>query len=135
VVQFAVPSTDDQLNVRERLFPRFDSAGGECHGYFDGKAAQERRGFALRDALEKSQAHNGTYLVRALEKIPERCDRIIVVTDEQTHDHAPGPRGLGYFINVAGFKDGVGYGRWTHIDGWSEAVDDYIRSFEQVRAE
>jgi hypothetical protein len=24
----------------------------------------------------------------------------------------------------------VGYGAWTHIDGWSEAVVDYIRSLE-----
>jgi hypothetical protein len=26
----------------------------------------------------------------------------------------------------------VGYGKWTHIDGWSEAVIDYIRSLESI---
>jgi 60 kDa SS-A/Ro ribonucleoprotein len=36
-------------------------------------------------------------------------------------------------INVASYTNGVGYGAWTHIDGWSEAVIDYIRSFEAVR--
>lgn len=90
-----------------------------------------RRGFALRDALEKSQAHNGTYLGRALEKISERYDRIIVVTDEQAHDRVPGPPGRGYVINVASYQNGVGYGPWTHIDGWSEAVVEYVRAFEQ----
>jgi hypothetical protein len=43
-----------------------------------------------------------------------------------------GPRGRDYVINVAGNKNGVGYGAWTHIDGWSEAVVEYIRSLEQM---
>jgi 60 kDa SS-A/Ro ribonucleoprotein len=95
-------------------------------------AVPPRRGFALRDALDASQPHNGTYLGRALEKIREKYDRIIVVTDEQTHDRVPGPRGRGYVINVASNKNGVGYGPWTHIDGWSEAAVEYIRALEQM---
>lgn len=91
-----------------------------------------RRGFALRDALDASQAHSATYLGRALEKIREKYDRIIVITDEQAHDRVPGPRGRGYVINVASNKNGVGYGPWTHIDGWSEAVVEYIRALEQM---
>jgi hypothetical protein len=91
-----------------------------------------RRGFALRDALDVSQKHGGTYLGRALEKIREKYDRIIVITDEQAHDRVPGPRGGGYVINVASNKNGIGYGAWTHIDGWSEAVVEYIRSLEQM---
>jgi 60 kDa SS-A/Ro ribonucleoprotein len=91
-----------------------------------------RRGFALRDALHASQPHNGTYLGRALEKIREKYDRIIVITDEQTHDRVPGPQGRGYVINVASNKNGVGYGAWMHIDGWSEAVVEYISALEQM---
>ena len=91
-----------------------------------------RRGFALRDALHASQPHNGTYLGRALEKIREKYDRILVITDEQTHDRVPGPQGRGYVINVASNKNGVGYGAWMHIDGWSEAVVEYIRALEQM---
>jgi len=91
-----------------------------------------RRGFALRDALHMSQPHSGTYLGRALENIREKYARIIVITDEQAHDHVPGPRGRGYVINVASNKNGVGYGPWTHIDGWSEAVVDYVRAMEQI---
>jgi 60 kDa SS-A/Ro ribonucleoprotein len=33
-------------------------------------------------------------------------------------------------VNVAAFKNGVGYGPWVHIDGWSEAIVDYIRAYE-----
>jgi 60 kDa SS-A/Ro ribonucleoprotein len=94
-----------------------------------------RRGFALRDALDASQPHGATYLGRALEKIREKYDRIIVITDEQAHDHVPGPRGRGYVINIASNKNGVGYGSWTHIDGWSEAVVEYVREVEQTHEE
>ena len=33
-------------------------------------------------------------------------------------------------VNVASARNGVGYGAWAHIDGWSEAIVDYIRSLE-----
>ena len=62
----------------------------------------------------------------------ERYDRLIVITDEQAHDTVPAPKGKGYVINVASYKNGVGYGKWTHIDGWSESVVEYIRTLEQT---
>jgi hypothetical protein len=91
-----------------------------------------RRGMALRDAMDRSQAHSGTYLGRALAHVEEHCryDRIVVITDEQSHDHVGPPLGKGYVINVASNRNGVGYGAWTHIDGWSEAVVDYIAELE-----
>jgi hypothetical protein len=91
-----------------------------------------RRGFALRDALEASQSHGGTFLGKALVGIREKYDRIIVITDEQAHDRVVGPRASGYMVNVASNKNGVGYGAWTHIDGWSESVVEYIRATEQA---
>jgi len=91
-----------------------------------------RRGFALRDAIDASQKHNGTLLGNAVEWLNknERYDRLIVITDEQAHDTVPTPKGKGYVINVASYKNGVGYGKWTHIDGWSEAVIEYVRALE-----
>lgn len=91
-----------------------------------------RHGFALRDAIGNSQEYDGTYLGRSIKVIDsqENYDRIIVITDEQAHDSVPDPKGRGYMINVASYKNGVGYGAWTHIDGWSEAVIDYIRESE-----
>jgi 60 kDa SS-A/Ro ribonucleoprotein len=89
-----------------------------------------RRGFALRDAIDASQAHGITYLGKALGEIAEPYDRLIVITDEQSHDSVPSPKGKGYMINVASNPNGVGYGKWTHIDGWSESVIEYIRELE-----
>ena len=89
-----------------------------------------RRGFALRDAIVSSQPHGGTQLGHALRSLRETYDRIIVITDEQSHDRVPAPHGRGYVVNVASARNGVGYGAWTHIDGWSEAVVDYLRSLE-----
>ncbi|MGO8760311.1 MAG: TROVE domain-containing protein, partial [Terracidiphilus sp.] len=100
----------------------------------DAKLVPSRRGMALRDALEASQPHSATYLGKALSHVEAECrsayDRLIVITDEQSHDTVPAPRGKGYVINVASNRNGVGYGPWTHIDGWSEAVIDYIAELE-----
>lgn len=96
-----------------------------------------RRGFALRDAILRSQAHEATYLSKALQEINAlgHYDRIIVITDEQSHDGASDPQqdSKGYMINVAAYKNGVGYGRWTHFDGFSEAILDYITMAENQR--
>jgi 60 kDa SS-A/Ro ribonucleoprotein len=91
-----------------------------------------RQGFALRDALNSSQPHSGTYLGQALKGIDEKYDRLIVITDEQSHDPVPNPKALGYMINVASYQNGVGYGAWMHIDGWSDSVIEYIRAAEPL---
>jgi hypothetical protein len=90
-----------------------------------------RHGFALRDSILNSQHHSSTYLGRALGAISKHYDRIIVITDEQSHDNIPNPSNKGYVINVGSNQNGVGYGAWLHIDGFSESVIDYIRTFEQ----
>jgi len=36
----------------------------------------------------------------------EKCDRLIVITDEQAHDNVPAPSGKGYLINVARYRNG-----------------------------
>ncbi len=95
-----------------------------------------RRGMALRDALDKSQPHGATCLGAALKKVETDLrngyDRLVVITDEQSHDRVPAPRGRGYVINVASNRNGVGYGEWNHIDGWSEAVVEYIAALENI---
>jgi 60 kDa SS-A/Ro ribonucleoprotein len=101
-----------------------------------------RRGFALRDAIVKSQAHSGTYLKRALTQLHGNVDwlgleRLIVVTDEQSHDGIlPAWTRKAYVVNVAPYKNGLSYGNgWTHIDGWSERVVDYIAAVEKESTE
>lgn len=87
-----------------------------------------RRGMAGVDAIINSQSHGGTELGKALLYINSNInyDRIIVITDEQTSDNIPNPKGKGYMINVASYKNGVGYNQWTHIDGFSENVIKFI---------
>ena len=118
-----------------------------------------RRGFALRDAIDHSQPHSSTRLGQAVTELNDKhsYDRLIVITDEQSHDRVPAPCperlrraqektkgpgspdsplltgwGGGYVINVASYKNGIGYGPWTHIDGWSESVVEYIRELERA---
>lgn len=98
-----------------------------------------RRGFALRDAIMNSQAHGGTNLGSAISTLnsTRKYDRIIVFTDEQSHDTvgAPLKGATGYMVNVASNKNGVGYGAWNHIDGFSEAILDYIIEYEKLQTE
>ena len=93
-----------------------------------------RRGMAGVDAIARSQAHGGTWLGRAVERVNKLPhDRLIVVTDEQSHDAVPAPvAAKAYMVNVASARNGVGYGDWTRIDGFSEAVLRYIREHEAL---
>lgn len=92
-----------------------------------------RKGMAGVDAIVKSQVHSSTYLGQAVATINQNVphDRLIVITDEQSADRVPDPIARhAYMINVASAKNGVGYGRWTHIDGFSERVFGFIREAE-----
>lgn len=98
------------------------------------KRVPARRGFALKEVIINSQYHAGTYLGKAIEYVNNvDYDRLIVITDEQSHDKVPNPKGKAYLINVASNKNGVGYyNNWTHIDGWSEACLDFIQEYEEL---
>lgn len=113
----------------------------ECQIVVFGSTAgliRPRRGFALRDAIVDSEHSGGTETDNALKVAArEGYDRCIVITDEQSHTSIGGPAkgARGYFINVASNQNGIGYRQWTHIDGWSEAVVDYIGQYERFEAE
>lgn len=90
-----------------------------------------RHGMALRDAILGSQVHSSTYLGRALEQLRGRdAERTIVITDEQSADAVGVPTGRGYMLDVAGAQNGVGFGAWTRISGFSEACVEFIRATE-----
>jgi len=90
-------------------------------------------GFDLINKIIRSQPNNSTYLGEAIKRVntDEVYDRIIVITDEQSHDRVGEPKGMGYVINVASSRNGVGYGVWNHIDGFSENVISYIMEYEK----
>jgi 60 kDa SS-A/Ro ribonucleoprotein len=98
-----------------------------------------RRGMAGVAAVKHSQAHNGTYLARASAELAARVpyDRLIVVTDEQSHDGGaslrPGARG--YLLNVGSDQNGVNYATpWVHLTGFSENILRFIDAFERDEA-
>ena len=91
------------------------------------------RGLGLSEAIKNSQRHSGTDLRSAVAWAnQQRYDRLIVITDEQSRTVPPSPLGRGYVINVASYKNGIGYGLWLHLDGFSEKIMDYIRVYEQA---
>ncbi|MFT3810581.1 MAG: TROVE domain-containing protein [Micropepsaceae bacterium] len=91
-----------------------------------------RRGFALRDAMLSSQVPNGTLLGAAVTEVDRKDRRLIVFTDEQSQDKVPSPKGVGYMINVASYRNGVGSGPWLRVDGFSEAIVRWIVARERV---
>ena len=91
-----------------------------------------RRGFALRDSIVNSQPHGSTFLGKAVTEIDRKGDRLIVFTDEQSHDQVFDPRGRGYMVNVASYQHGVGHGAWTRVHGFSEAVIAWIAASEET---
>lgn len=106
-----------------------------------------RRGMALvemftKQGFARTLGGGGIFLHQCLSFIKEiehSADRIIVLTDEQDCDLKLKPEtadafgATNYLINVSVQKNGVGYKpQWCHIDGWSEAVIDYIREVERT---
>jgi hypothetical protein len=98
----------------------------------DVKKVPPRRGFALRDAIINSQPHGSTFLGKAVAEIDRKGDRLIVFTDEQSHDRVPDPAARGTMVNVASYQHGVGHGAWTKVDGFSEAVIAWIAALEET---
>ncbi len=97
-----------------------------------------RRGFALKDAIVRSQPHSGTSLGLALRDLTSGMnadkDRLIIITDEQSRDDVSVPKfDKIYVINVATYQNGVLYNKnVTHISGWSEAIMSYIQELEKI---
>lgn len=100
-----------------------------------GVSVPPRRGFALRDALTHCMAWGGTNTQTAILAAAKRgYDRIVVFTDEQSHQTISNPfpgHKKSYFVNVASNQNGIGYRQWVHFDGMSEAVVQYIVEYEK----
>jgi 60 kDa SS-A/Ro ribonucleoprotein len=112
-----------------------------------------RRGMALvekftgalemgnKDSLYHKIGGGGIFLKQCMDYVAEKeggvADRIIVLTDEVDCDNKANPSNANafgktnYLINVSVAKNGIAYNKFTHINGWSEHVVDYIREIEK----
>ena len=89
---------------------------------------EPEKGFALFRKIRSSLPAGETFMGKAIEHVNsnEVYDRIIVISDEQSADTIPSPKSTGYMINVAPMKNGLGYGNWIHIDGFSVSICDFL---------
>lgn len=120
----------------------YATAGNDYTREHATKLVPSRQGFALSDAIHKMcepLGGGGIFLRQVMDYVYDKeknADRIIVITDEQDCDIEGSPlaaKAFGkynYLINVASYQNGIGYGKWCHIDGFSEAVLNYIREYE-----
>lgn len=122
----------------------YATAGNDGRGIHATALVPARRGFALRDAMNKKVDElggGGIFLAQCLQMIQEQektADRVIVLTDEQdcdrklNPDKAPAFGINNYIVNVASAEHGIAYQKFTHVNGWSEAVLRYIMELEPV---
>ena len=93
-----------------------------------------RTGMAGVDAIKRSQVHRNTYLgaaVAQVSRLPH--DRLIVITDEQSHDVVGNPTvNRAYMVNVASTDRAVGHGSWSRISGFSENILSWIHAHEGI---
>jgi 60 kDa SS-A/Ro ribonucleoprotein len=150
MARLSARSDMDRFEAAAGLAILLREVGARVNVYAFNERAYEvaaRRGFALRDALAQTKNgwSRGGLAVAAANR--DGYDRIIVITDGQWHysdttalDAREGdpqvvaPKPLterAYMVNVASYKNGVGYGRWMQIDGWSDSIVEYIRAAEQ----
>jgi hypothetical protein len=124
----------------------YATAGNDSTRVHKTQLVPSRHGFALSDAIYqlcRPLGGGGIFLKQVMDfvyKAEGDVDRVIVITDEQDcgigYDDSPSKARLlgkhNYLINVASAQNGVGYGAWTHVDGFSEAVIDWIREYEII---
>ena len=125
----------------------YATAGSDTQHIHKTVEVPARRGMALVDAIygmTTPLGGGGIFLNQVIKFVKERektADRIIVITDEQDCAIDAGDSPLkaepfgktNYMLNVSTERNGIGYQpRWTHIDGFSEAVITYIRESESA---
>ena len=104
--------------------------------------------FAFTDSVQKLPQRKGLALVQAIKAVPTGgtnignavryanglgYDRLIVLTDEESHDAVSAPlKGKhAYMVNVGSYTHSVGYGEWTRLAGFSESLLKWIAETEK----
>jgi 60 kDa SS-A/Ro ribonucleoprotein len=125
----------------------YATAGSDYARKHQTERVPNRRGIPLIDAIYK-MCHplggGGIFMKQVLdwvwrERKEKPADRVIVITDEQDCDINAAKDKMTfrqiapkqYIVNVNSYKNGIGYGPWVQIDGWSDRVVDFIRELER----
>jgi len=123
------------------------TSGNDAHNTHKTKEVNAYRGFDLLEAIvDKTtgveMGYGGIFLKQALDYIKpherDEIERLIVLTDEVDCDKKANPKDApafgkhNYIINVASYQNGIAYSKFTHINGWSENVLEYIRELESL---
>ncbi len=103
-----------------------------------------RRGFALSARVQQAYnelGRNGIFLKQCLshiQSVEKNVDRLIVITDEQDVDNKANPKDapsfgtkFNYIVNIASHQNGIGYGKFHHINGFSDKIFTYIQEYEK----
>ena len=122
----------------------YATAGDDCARKHATMLIPPRRGFGLRDLLSYEKTYHtigggGIFLKQVIDVLREKesdADRIVVFTDEQDCDLVNKPSSAkpfgknNYLINVGADRNGIGYGEWLHVDGFSEETLEFIQQHE-----
>lgn len=118
----------------------YATAGSDSRRKHKTEIVPARRGMALVEAVYKMSTPlggGGIFIRQCMDYIrgiEKDADRTIVITDEQDCDvenrKSAEAMGNGYIINIASYQNGIEYGSWTKIHGWSEAIFSYIAAAE-----
>jgi 60 kDa SS-A/Ro ribonucleoprotein len=121
----------------------YATAGNDGTRIHATKLVPNRRGFALSDAIQNGMRSElgggGIFLTQCMDYVFERekeADRVIVLTDEQDCDVKCSPdkaNAFGkhnYIVNISIEQNGIAWSKFTHINGWSEAILNYIQASE-----
>lgn len=122
------------------------TAGSDCDRRDSTELVRARRGFALREEIEKSVQRlggGGIFLKQCMDYIyplEKTADRVIVISDSQdcdTADYRSPSKALAfgennYLMDISCEQNGIGYNKFMVINGFSETLIDYVIEFEKV---
>jgi hypothetical protein len=124
----------------------YATAGSDSSRVHRTELVPARRGFALKDEITK-KAHTlgggGIFVKQAMDYIAaneKNVERVIVICDSQDCDMVNKPdsaKAVGkynYLMDISSEKNGIGYSKFTVINGFSESVIDYIQATEQLES-
>jgi hypothetical protein len=122
----------------------YASAGSDASRTHKTEMIPARRGFALAEQIQNAAGRlggGGIFIKQAMDYTfgkEKSADRVIVISDSQDCDlvnkpasaHAWG--GKNYLMDISCEQHGIAYNKFTVINGFSEAVFDYVAEVEKL---